>query len=689
MNIPTPASSSSFRKLAAASLGAALLAGMPLSALAAATLYVVEGSGEFQSLQTSVFVTTPKALTMQWSTDQTGAAGGTWKVLNSANQVVASGEATPAPGIGKALRFTIPQNAFLLPSVASSTKFTLSIQPHDGVMKAMGAASPHVTVSQEPSTNTPAPVFGAPANYPQVEIVSYVEKIGVVPQTQIEFAGADVVVRVTNKSTKASDPAWLTLKDGNVLMRQGTGALSVPVLLPGASTTLSVHLDAILPVAPTLPQQFNLWGAKHHEACGPLLSSVLDWRGPASQAPMGDHLERFLVQEGFGDYAKVSPNVPICKDGQCVKVCQIEKNIQAQLDNKVMGYSYFVGTYPKFGSGGKARTSANGWEVPFRPDTKITVASVSKLVTTIAAVRLIDQKAASMPMGIDTKIGPYMPSDWAPKSSHMKNLTFAQLLSQQSGIKDYGNIDMDYETLKKFFTQSVDATASTACQGSDVKNPANPVNPSDLGRCYSNYNFAIMRVLLPKVAGFAEDPNVSTRPATLAGQYVKLIQQHVFDPVGRFNVLCKPPVGTSNYALAYRSATSLAKGSDFGDVSGVCGGAGVYLSAHDMAAVMLSLNAGDGKILSASGGKDLFKTMRTRQLGWDVRVDTEVEKNGLWGTNCDADKVCDLVSTSVAQFGPVTGPRVPGVLFLNSAITGGGNAQSVLEKAYYDAIYTP
>ena len=48
------------------------------------------------------------------------------------------------------------------------------------------------------------------------------------------------------------------------------------------------------------------------------------------------------------------------------------------------------------------------------------------------------------------------------------------------------------------------------------------------------------------------------------------------------------------------------------------------------------------------------------------------------------------ITTSVAIFGPVTGPRIVGVLFINSNISGGPNsgkgAREVLEKAYNDAL---
>lgn len=80
-------------------------------------------------------------------------------------------------------------------------------------------------------------------------------------------------------------------------------------------------------------------------------------------------------------------------------------------------------------------------------------------------------------------------------------------------------MSQDYAQLKKFFTASVNPKGTTACQGSGVVNPANPINSNDMGWCYSNYNFAIMRVLLPKVAGYSEDVNQLSRPLTLANQY--------------------------------------------------------------------------------------------------------------------------------------------------------------------------
>src|SRR5207245_8711529 len=104
------------------------------------------------------------------------------------------------------------------------------------------------------------------------------------------------------------------------------------------------------------------------------------------------------------------------------------------------------------------------------------------------------------------KIGPYLPPDWSA-SDYVKGITFAQLLSHTSGIKDPGNaLANDYATLKNFFSQSVSSSTATSCNPTDSKGnpipvpPGQGITPANTSKCYSNYNFAIFRVLLPRIA---------------------------------------------------------------------------------------------------------------------------------------------------------------------------------------------
>ena len=538
------------------------------------------------------------------------------------------------------------------------------------------------------------PVFGASAVFPTAVISDEVET------RSANNATATLTLRVHNYNKVKTAPAWLGVADNNVLMDLAQTRVALPSLAPGESQTIVVAMKADL-----TGTSFATWSNHYDNACGAEYRLVLDWRGPQADTPFGEHVESVLKLANGHE----QPGQPICDDTQCVVPCDVVKALRTSLDGHVVGYSYFVGRDVNFfkGGGGAARTAADGSVVPFGASTKVTVASVSKLVSAIATVRLLDKKSVALNAGIGT----YLPADWTP-GTYVKGITFRQLLSQQSGIKDYGNVSMAYAGLKTFYDQSVSYAANQTCKNSSVQNPPNPINPNNQSPCYSNYNFAILRVLLPKLNGNAEDASQASRPATLAAQYISLVQQNEFDLVGAPNVSCVAPVN-STYAFAYLYPGSK-KGFDWGDNSLGCGAAGWYLSVDDMSKVMVSLANGDGKILvhnplrrvsgvvglqpagpvlNGAYGKDLFQDMKDGSLGFDrplfgsVSTYPEFEKNGGWGANCDANgNNCEQISTSVAVFGP----GVVGILFLNSNVSGGAEsgqgAAKILEDAYYGAL---
>jgi|GEM_PF-1504156 len=683
-------------------------------------LKIVEGSKEFESLVNELSLSEPRVLKFQWTTGKSGAVSGRWQVrdLAAGNSVVANGVSTPAPAPGHFQRFTISPTVFLSTSLPdANTKYEISITPYDAQNKAIDKASRAVSVTQLSAANVPPPLEfdQTETKFPQIEVTSYTEKIGQVPLTQLFYAYADIKIRAANplkinpgilsgistgvsvqnnrvaaeagrrteitrqatpQKTK-SDPMWLRVSDHSLLFRQGA-PVSIPALDPGQTLDIDIRLDAILPPARSQTpgaQQHREWRRQYADRCGPEWRSALEWRGNQNDMPLDPRREALLPAPGWAEYTQVPPSVPVCANNQCVKLCDIEKSIRAQLDGKSVGYGYAIGGLsPKFGSGGYARTQANAPAIKFTPKTRITTASVSKWVTSIAAMRIL----ADNDVDLDDPIGPFYPSDWEI-DQFLQDVTFAQLMSHTSGIKDYGNGDQPYSRLKTFFTQTVDPNSTTACQGSNVANPPNAITPNNMGGCYSNYNFAIMRLLLPRVAGFDEDPNLETRPRTLADQYEQLIQQNVFARIGVEGPACRP-VGNS-YAYGYKFPGDEG-GVDWGDVSLRCGDAGWYLSAEDMAKILFSINARDGRILAESPAYSSFNDMRMRSLGIDNNSAAFMEKNGAWGANGT------LITTSAAIFGPVTGPNVIAVLFVNSDIdlATGDNARAVLRKAYNDSL---
>lgn len=521
------------------------------------------------------------------------------------------------------------------------------------------------------------------AVFPSVEVIRYVERFRPGSNRQRHF-GAVVTLRVANKGRVPTDPVTIVIKDNNLLM-QPTRPVHIPSLRPGIEREVDTHLEANTSEdRPTLAP--TTWRERYRAQCGLELQSVVAWSGSAAMKPVNGMVERKLNIEAAGKtHVEADPNPSICDATHCVKPCEMGREIRKQLDGHVVGYSYFVGRQSLYKGYGKARTSADGTERNFTSTTKITVASVSKLVTAIAAVRMLGRRGISL----DAPIGPYFPSDWNV-SDYVEDITFAQLLSHSSGIKDYGNVNTDYAKLKQFFTQSVSTGTTTSCQPASVVDPSNPINPNNLNRCYSNYNFAIFRILLPKVAGLDEDSDLTTRPRTLANQYESLVRSNVFNLVGQGNVNCNPPTespASTRYAFAY-NFPGTSPGADFGDESLKCGAAGWYLSVSDIAEVLLSINALDGRILTENATTHQFNDMRTRGLGWDIFTNARLEKNGGYGS-CDASGVCKIISTSAGIFGPVTGPRLVAVLFMNSNISGGPSdgdgATVVLQRAYDNA----
>jgi CubicO group peptidase (beta-lactamase class C family) len=655
---------------------------------------ILEGGGEFTLLLDEISYVQRQPIRIEWTTQRQEATLGAWEVRNltSGGQVVATGQAGPAPEPGAFARFTIPGPAFL-PATAPTVDQTyeIRVRPFAGADDPAGPFSLPVRVTHLSADNAPEPtVFGEGARFPVVRLIGNDERSGQVPGTQLFYAHADVALSVSNPGSQATDPMFLGLTDRSLLYRQEVPKIAVPALKPGAQETYTVRLQALLPPATSqTPQeaQHRQWRRTYDDRCGPELVAVLDWRGPQSQTPIDPHRETVLPPPGWEGLATGSWSNPVCDGGSCLKVCDVEKSIRRQLDGNVVGYAYLVGgRFPKMGAGGLARTNADGEPVPFTPQTPITVASVSKLVTAIAAMTVLDGNGVELSDGV----GPYFPAEWNA-APYFQNVTFAQYLGQRSGIKDYGNVAMTYAKLQSFFQQNVDNASTSPCNGPATVDPPNAVTPANMGFCYSNYNTGVMRILLPSVAGSPADSDAATRPQTLADQYEQLVKQNVFDRVGQSGPGCRPP-GFPPHAYAYKHPGTELGGHDWGDVRLTCGAAGWYLSVADMGKVLFSLNQKSGHIFDESSPETRLLTMRQQGLGWDIANDTRLEKNGGWAWgNCEKEpETCRSITTSAGIFGPYSGPNVVAVLFINSDIGEGPakglGARQVLERAYDAAL---
>ena len=675
-------------RLIAVTTGLFVLA-LPVGAKTSAQ--IVQGSGEFQTLESAITIDSAQDVQVQWSTDEAGAKTGQWRLTNNKNASAPVGDAGPAPQAGHIWRFTIPASNF-----AVQAKYSITVQARSAASVPLGAASTPATVTRVGASSGGGVTFGDNAKFPDVELVHYTENIGVVPQTQLHFALAKLTVRLVNHSSKPTDALILSASDFNVLMRQNGAGIAVAPLQPNASVVKTINMQAVLPPPQSqMPEevQYSQWTKHYNDLCGVDLHVSMDWSGPQQNIPFGAHVERD-VYFGYGNSrpwdegAKPYAPAGVCDETQCVSLKLVARAICTALRNKVVGYAFFVGnkTSQRFGAYGLARTSADPPQMDFTPTTKMQIASASKVLTGLATVALLQGQ-------IDTNIFSYLPSDFQsamPMNHPTRNMKFRELVSQKSGVQQYyaGPNGQDYASLKAFFTQPIATpNAPRFCPGpprapdptvpGDTGVPAVLTNPiiANKSACYTDTNFGLMRILLARFKG-----GVDTDPQAIADSYVQIVQDKVLKPVG-VTADCVGPSG--NTALPY-TLTPGKPGWDWGNLRLKCGDWGWFLSVSDYAKVLNSLNSGDGKIVNACQLNDVEfnATLNTGTppdtypVGFDRRNDGSghrwLEKNGAEGW--DIGTRGGSQTTSVGIFGGKSAcmatavPGVAAVLFINSPV---------------------
>lgn len=277
------------------------------------------------------------------------------------------------------------------------------------------------------------------------------------------------------------------------------------------------------------------------------------------------------------------------------------------LKDKVMGYMCRV-----FQNGqpiitlkwnfAKAPADGNkGWN----ENTTMHIASVSKLMTGMGMVKLLDKKGISL----DTKIINYLPDYWQ-KGGGVDKITFKMLLNHSSGFGLNNNSQSDFDFMK-----------------SQVK--SGPSDPK-----YANMNFGLMRILIsvidgriPKSTVFPVD-NDKYWDIITTMYFLDYMNKNVFSPAGVGNVSCAPD---ATGAFAYKNKND-SNGWNSGDLKTVSGGAGFRMSADEVMKVVDTFRR-KGNILPT----DRAKYMLDHGLGNNGSYETPAGKvyyrKGAWGAN--------------------------------------------------------
>jgi CubicO group peptidase (beta-lactamase class C family) len=253
-------------------------------------------------------------------------------------------------------------------------------------------------------------------------------------------------------------------------------------------------------------------------------------------------------------------------------------------------------------------------------DARSDVASVTKTMTAVAALKLLAAKNVS----VTSAIAAYLPQSWS-LGQGVSAITFAQLLTHTSGFQNLQPSNAPAQTfseLKTLLASDVSQSYKTQCQQNYAA--------GTFSSCYNNANFALFRILIPYLNGFNESGVQDLATAT-AQQYLSYMNS-VYGP--DIPITCTP---TANAVWSYPYPPGSTKGTDWGDWNDTCGGGGLYLSAQQMGVFLAHLMLGSYLPTSSNNPNETtLPTMVSSMYGWDATwTDTHgtcVMKNGDLGS---------------------------------------------------------
>jgi CubicO group peptidase (beta-lactamase class C family) len=305
-----------------------------------------------------------------------------------------------------------------------------------------------------------------------------------------------------------------------------------------------------------------------------------------------------------------------------IDVKQLGTSIYNGLDRRCVGFAIRIREQGKTvfeQHAGYAQMPVDGNKL-FTQSTKITIASVGKFFTAMAAVRLLDDEPG---VGLTTPIGAYLPPAWIAAET-VKTLTFLDLLTHKSGLGfhiELGAGENDVSLVRRAVYKG----------------------PSDAPG-YHNANYILIRLLMyellnrrsanpyPPVVAPAFDGHTipDWRPSDRALQdasaavYDEYLQATLFRPAGAFAAFAAPEDRAFHYHWPYDGE----KGA-LDDVAFAAGSGGWYMSA-----------AG---VLRAAGavrrGNILLSPERARQaldlgIGIDFSGDLNAPSGAVLGRIC-------------------------------------------------------
>lgn len=266
-------------------------------------------------------------------------------------------------------------------------------------------------------------------------------------------------------------------------------------------------------------------------------------------------------------------------------IVKFQQLLVDSMSGQVPGFAYAINFKRQPYSKGAEGFSMLSPAVPFKPDSRMQVASVSKTITAATVLKVLSLVPG---LTIDSPVAPYFPNHWTP-GPNVEKLTFRNLLNHRSGFPEIGGKGY-YSHLQ----QLVEGGLTEADRGKTFN--------------YNNENYSLFRILLPILSGLQPHNVTSFDSIPLAWAYMQLVHELLFTPMGIDQAYCKQ---LSNQFIEYFNCANgnRASGSDH---TARCGAYGWNLSAYDLSVFMAHLRY-NNDIFDG----ELRATMDSNFLGWE------------------------------------------------------------------------
>jgi CubicO group peptidase (beta-lactamase class C family) len=362
------------------------------------------------------------------------------------------------------------------------------------------------------------------------------------------------------------------------------------------------------------------------------------------------------------DMGVINPNQQLNQNLPVFDINKMEDNILDTFTGNSIGFTYAIsvqGTLKKSGAVGQ-KTQAPDANVAMSVSDKFHVASISKTITTIAALMMIEETSG---VNLNTKIDGYLPPTWT-QGPGVDGISFRDLLLHESGF--------DHPDQSRYFDRDLQNLVAAGAPNSGAE--------------YSNANHNFIRVLLPYVTGASKligesDEDFHER---VFGQY---LFNNIFHPRG-IDLRISPPANpVLYYSFPADGSEGLGGASDSNwEFSNEFGAYGFYLSVIDILEIMSYLHFGGESLGYLSDS--MLNVMNTNEMGyWNSRTGDKgryLMKQGGWRyTNGNGN--FQGVQTILVHY-----PNgVQAAVFINSVPSVPLNIASLMEDIYDDSFVDP